>query len=99
MNVHSYFYLRSHQCQQGFFTPRRERFEAREKWWTRSQRIRTFGEIPFEVALLEAEERPVYQRIAEEVVNLVRLGMRNSAIARRLNVDAKTVAKGLKWRR
>jgi hypothetical protein len=48
--------------------------DVRMKWWTRSQRIRTFGEIPFEVALLEAEERPVYQRIAEEALRLQRLG-------------------------
>jgi len=33
------------------------------RWWTRSQRIRTFGEMPFEVALLEAEERPVSRRL------------------------------------
>lgn len=55
------------------------------------------GEIPFEVALLEAEERPVYQRIAGEVKKLVRLGMGPSVIARRLGVDAKTVAKAIRW--
>ncbi|MHB8834943.1 MAG: hypothetical protein ACYC9Y_04465 [Candidatus Methylomirabilia bacterium] len=49
----------------------------------------------FEVALLEAEERPVYQKIAGEVVKLMRLGMRNAAIARKLGVDAKTVKKSI----
>lgn len=67
------------------------------RWWTRSQRIRTFGEIPFEVALLEAEERPVYQRIAEEAERLLRLGMNYAKIARRLEVDAKTIAKAIAW--
>lgn len=65
------------------------------RWWTRSQKIRTFGEIPFEVALLETGERPVYQRIAVEVVQLARLGMRKAAIARSLGVDAKTVKKAI----
>jgi len=51
--------------------------------------------MPFEVALLEAEERPVYQRIGVEVAKLARLGMRKAAIARRLGVDAKTVKKAL----
>jgi len=68
------------------------------QWWTRSQRIRTFGEIPFEVALLEAEERPVYQRIAGDVEQLRKLGMNCPQIARRLQIDPKTVAKAISWR-
>lgn len=67
-------------------------------WWTRSQRIRTLGEMPFEVALLEAEERPVYQRIAEEGSQLQRLGMNNARIARHLKVDPKTVQKAISRR-
>jgi hypothetical protein len=47
------------------------------------------------VALLEAEERPVYQMIAGEVVKLARLGMRKAAIARSLGVDSKTVKKAI----
>ena len=54
------------------------------------------GEIPFEVALLETEERPVYQRIAEEALQLRRLGINNAAIARKLGVDAKTVEKAIR---
>lgn len=53
--------------------------------------------MPFEVALLEVGERPVYQRIAGEVAKLCRLGMRKSVIARRLGVDAKTVARAVAW--
>ena len=71
--------------------------DLERQWWTRSQRIRTFGEIPFEVALLEAEEQPVYQRIAGDVAKLAKLGMRNAAVARRLGVDPKTVSKSMEW--
>jgi len=53
--------------------------------------------IPPEVALLEAEERPVYQRIAEEALKLRRLGMNNARIAHILRVDAKTAAKAIDW--
>jgi hypothetical protein len=65
------------------------------QWWTRSQSIRTFGEIPFEVALLDAAEQPVYQRIAGEAAKLMRMRIRKSPIARRMGVDAKTVKKAL----
>lgn len=44
---------------------------------------------------MEAEERPVYQTIAGQVMKLSRLGMRKSVIARQLGVDAKTVAKAI----
>jgi len=37
----------------------------------------------------------VYQRIAEEVAKLRRLGMRKAAIARKFGVDAKTVKKAI----
>ena len=67
------------------------------KWWTRSQRIGTFAEISFEVALLEAVVAPIYQQIAEKVLHLNQLGLSNEAIARRIGVDGKTVAKALRW--
>jgi hypothetical protein len=56
------------------------------------------GEIPFEVALLEAVERPVYQRIAEEIVKLARLGMRKAAIARKLGVMPRPSRRPSIWR-
>jgi hypothetical protein len=46
---------------------------GREHDWRRSQRIRTEGEVSFEVALLETEERPAYQRIAYEADQGVRV--------------------------
>jgi hypothetical protein len=68
-----------------------------KKWWTRSQRIRTLAEIPFEAELLEAEIPPKYQQIADRALHLNRLGLSNEAIARHLVVDGKTVAKALRW--
>ena len=67
-------------------------------WWTRSQRIRTEGEVPFEVAIMDVPEEPLYQQIAEKVLYLHRLGLNNLRIGRHLDVDDKTVAKSLRWR-
>lgn len=55
--------------------------------------------MPFEVALLETEKPPLYQRIADEAENMRRLGLSNSKIAQHLRVDDKTVAKAIRWRR
>ena len=66
-------------------------------WWTRTQRIRTLAKVPFQVAILRCEEPPVYQRIAPKAVHLRELGLRNAAIARRLGVTDKTVAKAIRW--
>ena len=67
------------------------------QWWTLSQRIRTLAEMPFLVDLLEIEEPPVYQQIAEKSLQLHKLGLHNVAIALHLGVDGKTVAKALRW--
>jgi hypothetical protein len=68
-----------------------------EGWWTRSQRIRTEGEIPFEVALVDFRELPTYQRIAEKVFHLNQLGMNPNRIAVLLGVDRTTVTRSLRW--
>jgi hypothetical protein len=67
------------------------------RWWTLSQRIRTFAEIPFEAAILDTAAPPIYQQIAAKAFQLQQLGMSNSAIARRLEVTDKTVAKAIGW--
>ena len=72
-------------------------WQSKRKLWTRSQRIRTFAEIPFEVTLLVTAEPSKYQQIAEKVLHLNQLGLTTEAIARQLGVDGKTVAKALKW--
>ena len=52
----------------------------------------------FEAALLETEEQPMYQRIAEEAEHLRRSGLNDSKIARHLRVDSKTIAKAIRWK-
>ena len=40
---------------------------------------------------------PVYQQIAPKPIQLQQLGMSNSAIARRIGITDKTVAKAIAW--
>jgi hypothetical protein len=68
-------------------------------WWRRTQRIRIVSGVSFEIALLETEERPLYQQIAGKVAQLRELGSSLAAISRRLELDYKTVAKAVRWRR
>jgi len=67
------------------------------KWWTRTQRIRTFAAIPIEAAILDTDAPPVYQQIAPKAVQLQQLGMSDSAIAKRLGITDKTAAKAIEW--
>lgn len=67
------------------------------RWWTRSQRIRTAAQLPFEVTLSEATAIPLYQSISSEVRHLHRLGLSLSRIAAHLDVSDKTAAKALAW--
>lgn len=53
--------------------------------------------LPFQVALVDTVERPVFQRIAAKALQLRELGLSNRVIARRLGVTDKTVAKGIGW--
>ena len=74
-----------------------DRWSKSLKWWTRSQRIRTFSEIPIEAAILDTEAPPIYQQIAAKAFQLQQLGMSNSAIAKRLGITDKMVAKAIAW--
>jgi hypothetical protein len=65
------------------------------RWWTPTQRIRTFAEIPIEAAILNTYAAPIYQQIAPMAFHLHQLGMRNSVIARTLAITEKTVARGI----
>jgi hypothetical protein len=67
------------------------------KWWTLSQRIRTFAQIPFEAEIVDTGTAPIYQQIALKAFHLKQLGMNDSAIARSLGVTDKTVAKAVDW--
>jgi len=73
--------------------------QSRENWWTRTQRIRTAGELQFDVPLVDTAYLPVYQEIARMALRLRQLGMSDRAIAARLRVTDKTVAKGVAWLR
>jgi hypothetical protein len=67
--------------------------------WTRSQPIRTAGQIPVQFSLLEAQAPFAYQRIAAEATRLRQLGMSALGIAKALGVTDKTVLKGILWAR
>jgi hypothetical protein len=69
----------------------------KKRWWTHSQRIRTAAEVSFEVALLDTEPSPLYQRIVKDTMDLQKLGLSFSRIAEHLEVDHKTEAKGIRW--
>jgi hypothetical protein len=66
-------------------------------WWTRSQRIRTEGEVPFEVLLFFQTEPPTYQKVADKAMHLSQLGMNSNQIAVLLDVDRKHVERALRW--
>jgi hypothetical protein len=68
-------------------------------WGRRTQRIRTAAKVILEMALLETETRPLYQWVARKAHHLRELGLSYSGIARKLEVDDKTVAKAIRWRR
>ena len=68
-----------------------------EGWWTRSQSIRTEGEVPFEAALAELSKAPVYQAIAEQAAHLHLLGMNPKRIAVPPGADRTTVTRALRW--
>jgi len=55
--------------------------------------------MPFEAPLLATSPPPIYQRIARKALHLRELGLTDTAIARRLGVSDKTVAKGMRWLR
>jgi len=47
--------------------------------------------------MVGAAERPVYQRIAREALQLRELGMSDRTIAGRLGLTDKTIAKAIAW--
>ncbi len=67
------------------------------KWWTRSQPIRTLAQVPFQFPLLGARRPFAYQHLSGKAVELQRLGMSASAIARALGVTDKTITKALSF--
>lgn len=62
-------------------------------------RIRTAAQLPIDTALVNTNALPLYQQIAPRALQLSNLGLDLSAISRKLNVDSKTVIKGIAWLR
>ena len=67
------------------------------RWWRRMQKSRSAGEVPLEVDPMVGEERPLHQDVARKAVHLKELGSTCCAIARKLGVDGKTVARAIRW--
>ena len=61
-----------------------------------SQSSRTEGEVPFEAALADLPEPPIYQKIFEKALHLNQLGMNPNRIAVHLGVDRTTVTRALR---
>jgi hypothetical protein len=53
-------------------------WEKSSRWWTRSQRIRTEGKIPFEITLIDSAAVPAYITIAAKALLLAELNMTDS---------------------
>lgn len=53
--------------------------------------------IPLEATLLDTGAAPIYQLIATKALHLQQFGLSHSAIAGRLGVTDKTVAKTVRW--
>jgi hypothetical protein len=53
--------------------------------------------MPFKAKILVTGDVPIYQQIAPKAFHLKQLGMSDSAIAGRLGVTDKTVAKAVAW--
>ena len=68
-----------------------------EGWWTRSQRIRTEGEVPFEIALVDPSDGPTYITLAEKALRLEELKINPNKIAVALDLDRTTVVRALRW--
>ena len=67
------------------------------EWWTRTQRLRTLAELPFEAEFRAVVRVPVYQRIAAEGARMQDRGVTVAAIGRHFGVDDHTVDKAIRW--
>jgi hypothetical protein len=63
------------------------------------RRTRTLAAVPIEVPILDVDDAPEYQRITAAAARLAELGLSQSEIGRRLEVDRWTVGKALRWLR
>lgn len=66
-----------------------------ERWWTRTQRIRTAAELPVETELFDTNAYPLYLRIAPKALQLSQLELGFLAISRKRSADRKTVVRAI----
>ena len=64
---------------------------------TRTQRLHTLAELPFEVELRAVQELLAYQRIAANAAGMQDRGLSVAAIARHFGVDDHTAGKAIRW--
>ncbi len=68
-------------------------------WRTRSQPIRTFGEITAYIKILPVHQPYLYQKLSQKATQLRLLGMSYQQIAKGLNTNKKTAMKACKYKR
>jgi hypothetical protein len=54
--------------------------------------------MPFEAALADLPEPPIYQKIFKKALHLNQLGMNPTRIAVHLGVDRTTIVRSLRWK-
>ncbi len=64
---------------------------------TRSQPIRTFGEISAHIKILPVHQPYLYQKLSNKATQLRLLGMTYGQIARSLNINRKTATKACEY--
>ena len=68
-------------------------------WRTRSQPIRTFGEITAHIKILPVHQPYLYQKLSQKATQLRLLGMTYQQIAKSLNITKKTAIRACKHER
>ena len=68
-------------------------------WRTRSQPIRTFGEITASIKILPVHQPYLYQKLSRKATQLRLLGMSYGKIAESLHINKKTVTKACEMKR
>jgi len=68
-------------------------------WRTRSQPIRTFGEITAHIKIFPVHQPYLYQKLSQKATRLRLLGMTYQQIAKSLNITKKTAIRACKYGR
>ena len=70
-----------------------------KNWRTRSQPIRTFGEITAHIKIFPVHQPYLYQKLSQKATQLRVLGMTYQQIAKSLNTNKKTAIRACKYGR